>query len=372
MAQCCMCGSSRVVDQGRVGVAPASVLSDARRLDHASRVYRCDDCSHWQKFHTPADWSVISAVYSNYQGHHLSKGVEQVVFHPGLPPRSRSFHALEKCLGSLPAQGQMLDYGCGDGAVLKSASQLLKNWQLDAYDISDQYQGLIRAIPGVRDFFALKPESIPNKKYDLVVLWHTLEHVSAPTDELRALRRFLRPSGKILLQVPDVERNPFDLGVFDHVSHFTQANLISCASRAGLEVVADGYDWTHNCLTLLLGEKSGRSDVVTGGSDARVLEKLNQRIARCCSAVQSGPYLLWGSGMASLLLLGHLPHPPLFLVDEDQTREGNAVGGVAIKHPRSITSAPTVILPFPPATATTIKDRALREYPGFAAATWVE
>ena len=87
----------------------------------------------------------------------------------------------------------------------------------------------------------------------VISLWHTLEHVPEPAGMLRSFHQWLKPEGQVLVQVPDVARNPYDLGVVDHVSHFTNATLRFCARSAGFEIAADGHSWTHNCLTFLLG-----------------------------------------------------------------------------------------------------------------------
>ena len=235
----------------QVGSKDFSVFSDAQTVRQKSVIWRCSNCNHWQKLHSDADWEIISKNYAAYGGHRLSYGLEQLVFPEGLPPRPRSYHSFEQCLGDLPKNARLLDYGAGDGAVLKSASKLLPGWKLDAFDISDSYKSEIQAIAGVENFYSNDRNQIEKKKYDLVVLWHTLEHVPSPTDELLLVKEFVRDSGLLFVQVPDVERNPFDMGVYDHVSHFSKTTLIRCAERAGWRVKKDGCTWTHNCLTII-------------------------------------------------------------------------------------------------------------------------
>jgi hypothetical protein len=356
---------------GQVGTRVGSVLSDSRPVDQTSRIYKCETCGHWQKAHTSEDWKVIGATYSDYRGHQLSGGVEQLVFPPGLPPRPRSYHALEQCVSNLPAQGRLLDFGCGDGAVLKSASQLLKGWELDAYDISDHYEKTLLAIPGVKRFFSKKTEPLPEGVYDLVVLWHTLEHVPFPTEELKGLRKYVNESGKLLIQIPDVARNPFDLGVFDHVSHFTRDQLVECAKLAGWKLLTDGWDWTHNCLTVLLGVDTQDSKPSFPVQSENLLSNLNARIEKFCTGVEGEPFVVWGTGMASLLLLTHLPHPPLCFVDEDEAREGGEVRGIPIHFPNSVEPVLKTILPFPPQTAARIQERAVRDYAPFKHSQWI-
>ncbi len=254
--KCCVCNSARVARLGAVGTKPVAVTSDSALIQHRVVVWRCTDCGHLQKLHTDDDWRVIGGIYKDYAGHRLSGGREQLVFPPGLPPRPRSYHALEQCRPKLPARGVLLDYGAGDGAVLKSAGKLLPEWQLQALDITDKFREEILRLPGVVGFTSGDPAQLPREHFDLIVLWHTLEHVPEPANMLRSFHQWLKPEGQVLVQVPDAERNPYDLGVVDHVSHFTYATLRFCARNAGFEIAADGHSWTHNCLTVLLGSPS--------------------------------------------------------------------------------------------------------------------
>ena len=290
----------------------------------------------------------------------MSYGLEQLVFPEGLPPRPRSYHSFEQCLGDLPKNARLLDYGAGDGAVLKSASKLLPGWKLDAFDISDSYKSEIQAIAGVENFYSNDRNQIEKKKYDLVVLWHTLEHVPSPTDELLLVKEFVRDSGLLFVQVPDVERNPFDMGVYDHVSHFSKTTLIRCAERAGWRVKKDGCTWTHNCLTILfemtnLCEQTGQSNV--GNS---LLSDLNNRFARMNSEIGNRKYSIWGTGTASLLISGHMSSPPDYFIDEDSSRSHGHVDGVEILTPEQVEPQKIVLLPFPKETAQKIEQKARR------------
>src|SRR5258706_10638181 len=236
--KCCLCDSTHAIRLGSVGSKPAAVTSDSALIARAAVVWRCADCGHLQKIHNAEDWRVIGEIYDHYAGHRLSGGREQLVFPSGLPPRPRSYHALEQCLPHLPNRGALLDYGAGDGAVLKSAGKLLPDWRLHALDLTDKFREEILRLPGVVAF-TTTPEQLPAAYFDMIVLWHTLEHVPQPVEMLRSFHAWLKPGGQVLVQVPDVARNPYDLGVIDHVSHFTNTTLLLCARRAGFELVAD-------------------------------------------------------------------------------------------------------------------------------------
>ena len=366
--KCCVCNSVRVARLGKVGAKPGAVTSDSALIQHPVIVWRCTDCGHLQKLHTDDDWRVIGGIYNDYAGHRLSSGREQLVFPPGLPPRPRSYHALEQCRPKLPARGVLLDYGAGDGAVLKSAGKLLPDWQFQALDITNKFRDEILRLPGVVGFTSGDPAQLPRAHFDLIVVWHTLEHVPQPSNMLRTFHQWLKPDGQVLIQVPDVARNPYDLGVVDHVSHFTNATLRFCARRAGFEIATDGHPWAHNCLTFLLGSPEVVPEAApeprTGVAAGNPFEWLNAQIQFFVAQVGTGSYSIFGTGMASLLLSTQLPITPQFFLDEDDRRVGSKINGIPIVHPRELRATTPIVMPFLAETSRAIALRLAAQCPG--------
>jgi SAM-dependent methyltransferase len=275
----------------------------------------------------------------------------------------------------LPARGVLLDYGAGDGAVLKSAGKLLPEWELHALDIADKFREEILRLPCVVAFTSGDPAQLPRAHFDLVVLWHTLEHVPEPAGMLRSFHRWLKPEGQVLVQVPDVERNPYDLGVVDHVSHFTNATLRSCARKAGFEIATDGHPWTHNCLTLLLGHPELVTESALGPSTVAAssdpFEWLNAQIQFFVGRVGNSSYSIFGTGMASLLLAAQLPGSPQCFLDEDDRRVGGEINGIPIVHPLKLQATIPIIMPFLAETARAIAHRLASQSPGLKAEQFV-
>ena len=73
-----------------------------------------------------------------------------------------------------------------------------------------------------------------NEKFDLVTSYFVLEHVDDPVGYLRKLTSFLKPEGRVLISFPNVDANPGDMIVADHLNHFSTHSLIVTLSRAGL------------------------------------------------------------------------------------------------------------------------------------------
>ncbi len=95
----------------------------------------------------------------------------------------------------------ILEIGAGEGAFLEKASKL--NIELYGIDISSEAKKLcaMRKIPNLKEYNIYDGNIIPyqNKKFDICVLSHVLEHVE---NERVLLYEAIRVSKKIFIEVP--------------------------------------------------------------------------------------------------------------------------------------------------------------------------
>jgi 2-polyprenyl-3-methyl-5-hydroxy-6-metoxy-1,4-benzoquinol methylase len=373
--QCNVCGSDALTELGLVGPRPVSVTSDSKLCPIHARIFACSDCAHLQKVYRAEELAAIDAIYRAYDAHHLSQGREQLVFGENQPPVPRTYAALSKCVEMLPTKGALLDVGSGNGAVLKSAGQLLPEWSLHAFDLTDRYEQTITSLPNVVDFSSGTFDSLPPGPFDLIVLWHVLEHVPEPQDLLERLRGRLSKHGFLRLQVPDVRRTPYDLAVIDHCSHFTNAGLIELSLTSGYALAIDGHEWTHNCITLLLRTggttPTSRESRRDRPAPPPYLEWLNGTLERFEGAAADSRYAVFGTGMAGLWSPSQLSSKPAYFVDEDTTKLGANVDGVPIITPERIPDTTNVLMPFNHETGLAISRKIARRFPSLTPDSFV-
>ena len=85
----------------------------------------------------------------------------------------------------------------------------------------------------------------PDARFDAVVLFHTLEHVSEPVDLLDSLAALLRPGGLLFLEVPNggsrdarALNADWPLALLeDHLFHYTARSLPTLLAKSGLTTV---------------------------------------------------------------------------------------------------------------------------------------
>ena len=66
-------------------------------------------------------------------------------------------------------------------------------------------------------------------RFDLVVMVHALEHIPRLIEFLSALKNLLTPTGLLLIEVPDLDKSPFDILIADYCTHFSEGlAILSC------------------------------------------------------------------------------------------------------------------------------------------------
>lgn len=80
---------------------------------------------------------------------------------------------------------------------------------------------------------------LPAQAYDLITIWHVLEHTEHPLGVLQRLRAALRPGGRLVVEVPNLEgprRSRCSTFHAAHFYNFNDATLKALGARAGLDL----------------------------------------------------------------------------------------------------------------------------------------
>jgi SAM-dependent methyltransferase len=142
------------------------------------------------------------------------------------------------------SQGErLLDIGCGGGTFVKLAQQE----GFDAYGLEQSQEGAGIAdqqAPG-RIFHGLEQDLISrSEKFDILTLFHSLEHMTDPFRYLKIIRKLLREPGKLIVQVPNVHSLQarilrsrwYGLDCPRHVYNYSAFSLLHLLGRAGYRI----------------------------------------------------------------------------------------------------------------------------------------
>lgn len=154
-------------------------------------------------------------------------------------------HTLGKKLSLVNREGKkgaLLDIGCGTGEFLNTVKndgwktigiepspsarkQGIENYKLDVRDENE----LVNLMPG---------------SFDVITMWHVMEHVPHLAERVNKLRELLKPDGVLFIAVPN--RNSHDAAYYKenwaaydvprHLWHFRAQDMRTLMANGGLEV----------------------------------------------------------------------------------------------------------------------------------------
>ncbi len=221
--------------RGGLGTAPFALV-------------QCQAC-HFKYHRYIIDSSALSTIYGEwadaeqarrFEAAHVADKADRWAYHTKL---AKLILRLRRLIDREEEAPRLLDFGCGDGALLRMA----RGFGFDAcgIDVSASRSGQARH-EGIRvysDFAAL--DTAESARFDAIVLSQVLEHVEDPLGLLKAMEDRLAPGGVLFVAVPDTSgvKVPRDFHEFtlvqpiEHINAFTPDSLRDLARRAGFTPV---------------------------------------------------------------------------------------------------------------------------------------
>lgn len=136
-------------------------------------------------------------------------------------------------------KGKLLDIGAGTGDFLNVAQK--NGWQTTGIEPSEKAK-TIAMQKGVA--FENDAANLENHSFDVITMWHVLEHVPNLENQIKELKRLLKPTGIILIAVPNF--NSFDAkhygtfwAAFDvprHLWHFSKTAIQKLFAKEDLQL----------------------------------------------------------------------------------------------------------------------------------------
>ncbi len=143
----------------------------------------------------------------------------------------------------LPPGGTLLDVGCGRGNFLEAMAA--RGFDVYGTELSPLSAQRASRLFGERIFVGDVTElARPDNHFDLVSLWHVLEHLRDPRGVLGRIHQLLKPQGRVVLAQPNIDSwqaqvgGPvwFHLDIPRHLYHFSPATLTLLLDRVGFQV----------------------------------------------------------------------------------------------------------------------------------------
>jgi SAM-dependent methyltransferase len=149
----------------------------------------------------------------------------------------------------VPPPARVHEVGAGDGRLVRALADR-------GYVATGSDAFVTAAANGSVIGRARAEASLPSHVFDVVVAWHVLEHLPEPHQALSATFRALRPGGRLIASVPNLDSIQARIGgpkwfhedVPRHAVHFTRRGLLRLLDRAGFTVERVGFFVLDQCL----------------------------------------------------------------------------------------------------------------------------
>jgi SAM-dependent methyltransferase len=136
-------------------------------------------------------------------------------------------------------------------------------------------------------------DELKDKRFDVIFLYYVLEHLRDPIGYMSSLASWLKPGGRILLEVPNVDDvllGPYNIPRFGpfywqkaHYYNFSHRTLTDVLTRAGYSVKmipAQRYDLSNHMVWMMDGKPGGAgrfNDLFTPELESAYAEALKRQ-----------------------------------------------------------------------------------------------
>lgn len=255
------------------GGVEVSVLSQVSRSGAPLRTVACQQCG---------------LVWSDPRPHDTRQFYEQdyrLAYKRTYEPRAKhvlragqvALSRLTKIRACLRGRMRILDVGSGGGEF----AYLLKSLGHEVHGVepNNGYAAYAASQYGLHITQGFIGEiELPQAGYDLITIWHVLEHTDDPGAVLRQLQRALRPGGLLVVEVPNVEatcQSPRSTFHEAHLYNFNSATLAWLAAKARLQPCVTEHSADGGNLTAILRSM----DEVTEPMPAALTQRNHGRVA---------------------------------------------------------------------------------------------
>lgn len=162
-------------------------------------------------------------------------------------------------------KGHLLDIGAGTGAFVNAMQ--LKDWKVTGLEPDaasrdkafDNYNLTLHSTEMIDD--------LPENEYEVITMWHVLEHVHALKPYLNQCYKSLKNNGRLIIAVPnytsyDAKYYKKYWAAYDlprHLYHFSPSSMATLVKEMGFEIVSLKPMWYDSFYVSLLSEKYKQS-----------------------------------------------------------------------------------------------------------------
>ncbi len=263
---CPVCGSQSIYN--------VLTVKDHSVSQETFPVWQCDNCQARFTQDIPDEASIDRYYQSEeYISHsNTSNGVVNQIYQQvrryTLGQKKRKLELLTKS-----STGNLLDIGCGTGELAGLMAR--SGWRVVGLEPSRAARRQALEQQRIEAYSSEKLFELPDNDFDVVTLWHTLEHVHQLHDYLSHIKRVLKPGGYVVIAVPnyqspDGQNYGADWAAYDvprHLYHFSPKSMEMLLGKHGYTLEHKlNMDFDAFYVSMLSEKYRGNGpELITGG-----------------------------------------------------------------------------------------------------------
>ncbi|MDX5419178.1 MAG: class I SAM-dependent methyltransferase [Hymenobacteraceae bacterium] len=205
------------------------VVTDNSVSKESFVIVECENCTF--KFTNPRpDTQSIGRYYESedYVSHSNTKtGIINRAYHVVRSITTRQ--KVELINRHAPNKGSILDYGCGTGNFLNACKK--DGWEIRGVEPNQKAREV--ASQETEEIIAADLADLEGEKFEVITLWHVLEHIHTLNETMAQLVEQLQEDGTLIVAVPnadshDAQQYKENWAAYDvprHLYHFTQPTM---------------------------------------------------------------------------------------------------------------------------------------------------
>ena len=135
--------------------------------------------------------------------------------------------------------GKMLEIGCGVGDFIQEMEE--KGWDCTGIEPSKDAKTIAEKRVNARLYDPEEISTLPDESFDLITMWHVLEHVDDLKDEIQQLQKLLKKGGRLVLALPNFKSHDAQYykeywAAYDvprHLNHFCRETIHKIFTKNG-------------------------------------------------------------------------------------------------------------------------------------------
>ena len=232
-------------------------------------IVHCEKCSLNFTYPIP-DKDAIAPYYNfpEYISHtDIKKGWMNTLYHK---VRQRTLKQKTDWVQSLFTgyKGALLEVGAGTGAFADAMAKT--GWKVTALEPDESSRAIALKNYGINLMPSSALENLPAKSFDVITLWHVLEHVHDLKIYIHTFSKLLKHNGRLIIAVPnhtsyDAQFYKNYWAAYDvprHLYHFSPSSMKFLMKSNGFELVNLKPMWFDSFYVSLLSEKYQKSGLL--------------------------------------------------------------------------------------------------------------